>query len=224
MTIDISKLHHETAKRYKSAPTVRDVIQRIGGLEEIDWQMAYEKKYPLNRRNVRNQRIFEADHRVEIGSPYTEAPFLTDHHLKNARSTGSSCIHQIFQEPRMNLPGGTKIKSLHKRVRSIPEGLRDRVDPAMHIARKEIDPEGVFVAEYDRLQVSHEVAIDNVINRYRTTLASFKMAAAAKKLLRDETIKELERVARAHWIEFEDWFSKAQSYLTGDYLCDSMQP
>lgn len=224
MTIDTTKLNHEVAKRYKTAPTVRDVVRKMGGLHEPDWQNDYEAKYPPKQRNVRNQRIFESDYRVEIGSPYTEAPFLTDHHLKNAASTGSSWVEQWFCEINMNLPGGIKIQSLHKRVRSIPEWLRDRVDPAMHIARKEIDPEGVFAAEYRKLQAAFEADIDAVINRYNKTLASFKISAAAKKLLRDETIKELERVARAHWIEFEDWFSKAQSYLTGDYLCDSMQP
>lgn len=215
MTIDISKLDHETAKRYKSAPTVRDVIQRMGGINEIDWQKAYEAKYPPKQRNVRNQRIFEADKRVELGSPYTEAPFLINHHLNNARSTGISVINQIFQEVRMSLPGGTKIKSMHNRLRSIPKWLRDRVDPAMYIASKEVDPEGVFAAEYDRLQHNFEAVIDYVFNGYVEQLDTHKLTPTEKSRLRKGVINEFERVARAQWIQFEQWISQAQCSLCG---------
>lgn len=224
MTIETSKINHQVAERYSTASKVRAVTVRMGATTEPEWQTAYEREIPYHQRNIINQRCFEADHRVELGAVDSEAPFLMDHHLKNAQSIGSNVIGQIFLETRMNLPGGTKLKSVHSRLRAIPQKIRERVDPAMYIAKKEVDPDGEFAAEYVRLQEHYEQALDAVMHRHEVALSTSSPTSSAKKRLRDETIRELERVTRAHWADILDWIEQSQYYLTGKSISIMNQP
>lgn len=218
MTIDITKLNHEVAERYSVASIVRIATVRMGATVQIEWQEAYNRAVPRHQQNIITKRCFEADHRVELDAIDTEAPFLIGHHLRCAKIDGKMLIDQIFQEVRMNLPGGIKIKNLHRRIRKIPESIKDRVTPVTHIAQMEIDPENVFGREYGRLQTNYERDIDAVMHQYEYAVSITQPSQSAKKRLRDEAIKELERIARAHWVHFENWVNQAQHYLTGRYV------
>lgn len=218
MHVDTSKLNQEAAVRYSTANTVRMCVRRMGGTVVPDWKNDYIRIVPKHERTAIKQRCFEIDHRVELGAHDTEAPFLTDHHLNNAQFVGNRLIEQVFQETRMCLPGGVKLKSVYEQLRSIPQDLRDRIEPAMYCAQKEIDPTGMFAAEYDRLQAAFECALDGVMQGHKMANEQSSNSPYARKKLRDTTLMQFECVVRQQWIGIAEWIDQAKHYLTGKYL------
>lgn len=218
MNIDPTKLDQKVAERYSVAADVRRATIRLGATVKPDWQIDYKVKYPPKMRNSTNQRCFEADRRIEIGAVDTEAPYLMSHHLRCAQNEGRMLINQIAQETRMNLPGGNKIRSIYTRYRNGPELLKDRITPVTHIANMEIDPTGMFAAEFGKIQAAHENDIDAVMQHYESTFADKRLSTADQKMLRTETIKEFERLTRIHWAHIDAWINQALQYLTGNYM------
>ena len=220
MQIDTSKLNYDVAVRYSVAGTVRNVLEAMGESKPTKWIEEYYRKVPANERNNISQRCFEADCKVELGAVDTEAPRLIHNHLMAAKSQGIGRINEISQEIRMNLPGGNKMHSIYTRYRNGPETLRDRFTPVTHIAKMEIDPTGMFAAEFRRIQAAHENDIDAVMQQHESCLTEKRLSTADQKMLRAKTVQEFESVSRAHWARIEEWINQALHYLTGKYLKD----
>ena len=95
-------------------------------------------------------------------------------------------------------------------VRTMVMGLRDRVDAALHAAKREFDPEGQLRKHYEMLEAEALARIDDI----ETKCAEERAGASAhyRRKLRRQEAEELQEVLDALAVKVRSW---ADSYPVG---------
>ena len=144
---------NEVVDRYKTAPTARALLQRMGSLEDKH----FGEKSP--EITVTQHRIAEIDECSDWGESYTQAPWFILHHARNASDELGRIINNWMS------PVCTHgLRDLHNEATDSVKSIRRRIDPTLYGIEKELDPCRAARAAYDELEDKSLQAINVVFD------------------------------------------------------------
>ena len=156
-----SLFDHTHVNRYKKAPTVRAVLQRMNSLKE----KPFGDKPP--DITTSQHRIAEIEDCGDWGETHTLAPWFILHHARNASDelgrildnwTNPVCMHGL--------------KALDKEAINSVRSIRRRIDPTLYGIEKELDPRRAARAAYDALESKVFDAVYDLFNPINTAHVS----------------------------------------------------
>lgn len=149
-------------------------------------------------KDLANHRILEIDMKTDVGYPWSEGPWYAKHHTRDAVDRIRNNIgHWDF-----NVASGP-INAAFKLPAAQVRGLRDRIDPALYVARAELDNGQTLSDEYDVIEAKALQRITATLTTYKTSRKThtLKVTTAAKlkdamQELRADLIDLQHRLAR----------------------------
>lgn len=189
-----SKIDPIVHERYKTAPTVRAVAQRLHRLLEkpiIDY---------IPTHGITYHRMREIDVLVEAGAVDTDAPRLIAHHINVGVSGARSHLDNWDSMIYIQGPGRTAYKYATAWISST---LDPRILPAMYAAKLEIDPHGIHECEYLQFR-------DEYLNECFNIHASFNNGNIKRTRKTKELEKQQLKVALEKFVtKLEEWKREA---------------
>ena len=152
-TIDKSKLDQNAVARYKDAPHVRRITDRLGGYDLLPKHCPYTG---TTDHEYIEWLIQEAMIGYEPEQLDSQIPWWTRHHAQKA-------VKKLEGFPRDWCLGNDKtmtIRQLLEKARWFAKYVRESLDPSFTLARLEFDPHGEYEAAYKKLDYMYLGAID----------------------------------------------------------------
>ena len=188
----------EVHERYKTASTVRDVIQRMNPTPSKPITNYVES------HGITFHRMREIDVRIELGASDTKAPFLIGHHIHNGIRLARAHLNDWSWN--VQFLAGRKT-AYHLATAWISSTLEPRLLPAMYAAKLEIDPSGVYEKEYVLLRTEF-------LNRCKTIHEDYQHLGSRRSKTKRQEEKSLYRAALERFVaDLEDWQTRALSDL-----------
>ena len=144
--------------RYRTAPTVRTVLHRMGSIQEKS--IGFK---PPNMSTTQH-RILEMDQCCDWGESHTNAPWLILHHARNASDHIEGTIRN-WKNPICT----NDLKGLHKEANNSIKNIRERIDPTLHGIEKELDSCHAARTAYDAIERKALLSITNLFDSDKNT-------------------------------------------------------
>lgn len=191
-TPDKTKLDQSALARYRNAPNIRAVIERLEGYGSSPKYHPYTGTTPQEYVDWLTE---EAMIGYEPGQMDSQIPGRIRQHAKNG-------IHYLNRLPNDWKFGNDKamtIRQLLNKARQFAVTARERLDPCFAIAKLEVDPYGEYEATYARFEYvylgSINAAEEFIARETKTNnspLYRRKLKAELNSVLEDELIPILQ--------------------------------
>lgn len=182
-------------ERYRTAPTVRSVLHRMGSLEEKSFG---EKPVHMT---VAQYRIAEMEHCSDWGESFTEAPWFILHHARNASDELGRTINNWTSPVCTN-----GLRGLHKEATNSVKNIRRRIDPTLYGIEKELDPCKVARTAYDALEGKASQAINDLFTSAIT-------AHVQQSKLRAHQISGVCRILMEYQLDLQAWSDELRACI-----------
>ena len=153
----------------------------------------------INSAIIAEYRISEVEDPTDLGYPWSKGPWYLNHHMRDAIRNLSVFLSNW--EFNVSVPPVNHAFALPaKLIRS----LRERVDPALHIAHAELDEGPRFSATYKAIE-------SEALGQVLETCAAYKQAlpGKAKRIAKQQTADQLTDIVR----NFHDQLVSLQSEI-----------
>ncbi len=190
--------HHfdqAVVERYKTAPTVRSVLHRMGSIKEV---LLGNK--PMNI-STKQYRILEMDQRCDWGESYTEAPWLILHHARNASDQLERTINN-WENPVCT----KSMIGIHPKAIQSVDSIRERIDPTLHGIEKELDSCHAARTAYDAIERKALLAITNLFDSDQT-------ACMPKSRLRGHQINGICQILTEFHADLSAWNAELRACI-----------
>lgn len=196
------KFNLEVLESYKSAVTVRQVVNAMGGLAVEKFPL-YEKS---KSSSIAQHRINEIEKCADFGTNYCGATWYIKHHTNQAIETLNS--HQNQWE--INAPHLGRINPF-ERTQKFIKASRDRMDPVFYALEKELDPNKSARLEYDVFEYYwlHQSELQN--SKYKES--NLDANSYRKKNLRKSAIASARIPLIGFCKELTQWSTEIEIYL-----------
>ncbi|MFM2029144.1 MAG: hypothetical protein RL517_335 [Pseudomonadota bacterium] len=181
--------------RYRTAPTVRTVLHRMGSIQE--------KSIGFKPSNISTtqHRILEMDQRCDWGESYTEAPWLILHHARNASDQLERTINN-WQNPVCT----KSMIGIHPKAIQSVDSIRERIDPTLHGIEKELDSCHAARTAYDAIERKALLSITNLFD-------SDKNAWLPKSKLRGHQINGICQILTEFQTDLSAWNAELKACI-----------
>ena len=176
----------EEVAEHKALRLAEDVARKLEGLPEP----RSPKLNDTTNKGIADNRIQEIDLTTDLGWGDPKAIWLSNHHVHNAVAAIDSHADNWSINTMRGGPGGWN--NLTEPAAKMIKGLRTRIDPAIHVANAEFDPQGELGRMYDHIEALHLDKIDSIRKRGDEIRKGASKAARSK--IRQGEIKELQGV------------------------------
>ena len=171
---------------HKEQRLVEKVVRKLEGMPEP----RPLKLTDTSNKGIANYRIQEVVLTTDLGWGDPNAIRLSEHHVRNAVTVIDSHAHNWRSNTIRGGPGGWN--DLAEPAAKMIKALRTRIDPAIHVAKAEFDPEGDLGRNYDHIEASHLDKIASI--KKRCDHMREGASKGAKSRIRQGEIKELQGV------------------------------
>ena len=187
----------EESAEHKALRTAEAVARKLEGLPDPKPPPYVGKTSSALARH----RIEEIDMTTDLGWGDPKAERLMKHHAREAVSTAANWARNWMHNTDKGGPGG--VNNLPKYARTLIDGLKSRLAPALHVAEAEFDPDHHLRQKLTEITSDHLRQIDVIEEKYQPRHAAAN--SYGRKKLRDAQRVELGDVLTSHAESIEEW-------------------